>query len=163
MPRLTPQVQKDIVALLRAGAFAHVAAEAAGVRWALYRRWLTRGKKAGPKTRFHVFRTEVMRATAQARARAELEVYQKSPLLWLKHGPGRERHARPGWTNPARPAALKPAGDTAHALDDPVTRELFADLLDALTPFPEARLKAAAILPAQGETPDPKARQPTLP
>lgn len=158
MARLTPQIQKDIVALLRAGTFARVAVEAAGVRWAVYRRWLARGKRGGPKTRFHVFRAEIRQAAAQARARAELEVYTKSPLLWLKHGPGRARRGQPGWTNPVRPAPLQPAGGSTNPLENPAVQALTTYLQDLLAPFPDARLKAAAIMTVPKRTQDSESR-----
>jgi hypothetical protein len=141
---LTSELQKQILSYLRAGVYLRVAVAAAGVPWRIFARWMARGRQRGRPTRFHAFRAAVRQATAQARARAEVEVHEKSPLMWLKHGPGRERRGRPGWTNPVRPAPIPPASREDKPLENPQMQEMLAEVLEALMPYPDVRLKLAA-------------------
>ena len=55
---------------------------------------------AGEKP-FRQFRRDVLKAAAQARVRAEVQVRKVSPLAWLRYGPGRDRPGEPGWTERA--------------------------------------------------------------
>jgi hypothetical protein len=139
---LTPQVQDRICSFIRAGGFAHVAAEAAGVPREVFEEWLERGR--APK-RYHDFCQAVRQAQAEARLAAELKLHEKTPLQWLKCGPGRETPTAPGWTTPVKPLF---AGDShaAGALSLPEIQEVLAALLDALAPFPEARAALAPFL-----------------
>jgi hypothetical protein len=124
--RLTPEVQNEIAAFLRAGGFPTVAAEAAGISAAQFTRWMRLGRQPRPKRRFRDFVKAVTHALALARLSAEVEIHKKKPLEWLKSGPPRD-----AWGPDAQPSA--PSG-----LDDPEIRELFARVLTALEPFPEA-------------------------
>jgi hypothetical protein len=128
MARLTPEVQNDIVAFLRAGGFPEVAAEAAGVPAAQFANWMHRGRNPGEPRRYREFVAAVTQALAQARLTAEVAALKAKPLEWLKAGPGRE-----GWGRDAAPPARPPG------LEHPEIRELLARLLAALEPFPEAR------------------------
>jgi hypothetical protein len=143
-PLLTPQLQRDICAYIRQGAFPEVAAEAAGLPRALFRTWLKRGEK-GARKRYRAFAAAVRQAAAHARVLAEVETVKKQPLAWLKHGPGRETADLPGWTQPARPEQ-SPAGGSDQVALSPELRELFAALLGVLAPFPEARAAAAEVV-----------------
>lgn len=96
--KLTPDVHQRIVAYIRAGAFAWVAAEAAGVSKSSFHRWLQRGEREG-RGRYFDFGEEVRQAQAQARVAAETEVRKSSPATWLRYGPGRDRPGEPGWTD----------------------------------------------------------------
>ena len=91
--KYTPEVHRQIVASIRAGAFAHVAAQAAGINPATYWRWM-----ASPDKKFAQFREDIEAAQAQARLSAELHVKKADPQFWLLHGPGRERPGNPGWS-----------------------------------------------------------------
>ncbi len=95
--KLTPEVHQRIVAFIRAGSFAWVAAEAAGVSKSTFHRWLQRGEQEGSEP-YCEFADEVRQAQAQARVAAETEVRRAQPLAWLRYGPGRDRPAEPGWT-----------------------------------------------------------------
>lgn len=92
--KLTPEVHREIIEALRQGAYEWVAAEAAGISHTTFYRWL---KDERPL--YRAFRDDVMRARAEARKRAEIKVYNESPFLWLRYGPGRSRRDAPGWTD----------------------------------------------------------------
>ena len=81
-------------------------------------------------------------AAAQARLRAEVAVFDKRPLDWLKCGPGKEAPRRPGWSAApkAQPATPRDAGDV---LALRAVQELFAELLKCLEAQPALRAKAA--------------------
>jgi hypothetical protein len=135
--RLTLEIEDRVIHFIRAGGFDWVAAEAAGVPRPVFERWLARGEQSGRQP-YHRFYVAVMQARAQARLKAEVELRGESPRDWLRLGPGREQPDQPGWTSPARPQARpKCAGSL---LDSPEFQRIARDCLDALTPFPEARL-----------------------
>ncbi len=94
--RLTPEVQETVVASIREGSFAWIAARAAGISESTFYRWLDLGEQGIEP--FREFREQVEAAHAQARSSAEAEVRRTNPLAWLRFGPGRERAGRPGWT-----------------------------------------------------------------
>jgi len=103
-PKLTPEVQHNIVAFLRAGGFPEVASEAAGVPQAVFESWVMRGEAPRARSPYREFAVAVRQAIAQARLGAEVEARNDRPLDWLRSGPGKERPHRPGWSGPARRA-----------------------------------------------------------
>lgn len=147
--RLTPEVEKLIVASIRAGAYPQVAAETAGIPWAVCRDWLHRGEHAG-RAPYGSFWSNVLQAKAQARLGAELHVRNTDPKFWLRYGPG---HAGPCWSS-ARPARRR-AGDA-----DPLFAHLVPNLLDKLAANPEARAAFVAALEASEKSPTRAKRQP---
>jgi hypothetical protein len=100
-PELTPQLQDTIVAAIRRGSFDYIAAGAAGVRERTFRRWMSAADNGDPL--YAPFADAVCQARDEARNLAESRVFESSPLAWLRYGPGRERAARAGWTNPPKP------------------------------------------------------------
>lgn len=96
--KLTPEVQSQIVALIRGGAFGHVAARAVGVSKSTYFDWLRRGE-AAKGGKYVDFRDAVDKARAYARMGAEIEVRKMNPLAWLRLGPGRATFTEAGWTD----------------------------------------------------------------
>lgn len=98
--KLTPKVQNDVCAFIRAGMWDHRAAESAGIGRSTFYLWLQRG---GAQRRgiYREFLDEVTKASAQAAGYAETRVYQEKPLEWLRVGPGRDRPGAPGWTDSA--------------------------------------------------------------
>jgi hypothetical protein len=146
-PRLrpTPLLCQQICAFIRAGGYAPVAAEAAGVPRQLFARWLARGLKRRARKVYREFAEAIRQAEAQARLAAEMAAYKKDALNWLKSGPGREAPGRTGWSMPVRgrPRRERRSGNP---LLHPTGARLLAALLQALTPFPEARAAAAAVL-----------------
>jgi hypothetical protein len=135
--RLTPQLRSQIVAGIRSGGYALVAAEAFGVPRAVFEDWVRRGTGKAAREPYGAFAGDVRTAQAQARLRAELAVFADDPKVWLEHGPGRETADRPGWTVAAKPAGADPDG--RNALLDPQCMRVCDVLLDALLPFPDAR------------------------
>ncbi len=146
--RLTPQLRGQIVAAIRAGGYPHVAAEAWAIPRAVFDDWVRRGSGKAARDPYLTFAAEVRTAHAQARLRAEMEVFTDDPKVWLEHGPGREGADNPGWTVSVKPA--DPATEARNALLDPELMRLFRILTEALAPFPEARDRAAAILAPHG-------------
>jgi transposase-like protein len=94
--KLTPEVQKSIVKLIRDGAYDYQAARANGIDDSTFRRWLRAGERGNPI--YRPFCAEVRQARAEARSAAEIQVRKDNPLAWLRYGPGRERPGEPGWT-----------------------------------------------------------------
>jgi hypothetical protein len=147
---LTSQVQERICSYIRAGGFAHVAAEAAGVPREVFEEWLQRGRPHSgrrPPKLYRDFCQAIQQAQAEARLAAELKLLEKNPLQWLKCGPGRETPAAPGWTTPVKPLFAADSA-AAGALLLPEIQALLASVLEALAPFPEAR---AALAPFVAE------------
>ena len=156
-PSPTPEQQQRICAFIRAGGFPRVAAEAAGVPADLFERWLRRGKRRGAPDCYRALAEAVAQARAQARLAAELQVFDKRPLDWLKCGPGRETARSPGWTTAGKPVAPGAAASDTPSLP-PDVLVVFQVLLEALAPFPEARAAAAEVITVPPASP--RRRQP---
>ena len=56
---------------------------------------------------YREFHDEVIQAKAQARAHAEIRVFNENPLAYLRLGPGRSDNAEPGWTKLATATAAE--------------------------------------------------------
>lgn len=105
---LTDAIEKEICDAVEAGAYLHVAAEAAGLTANTVARWL-----ADERPRFREFQREISSAQARARMSAEKRMLINDPKTWLTRGPGRERGeaGRPGWASPS----LRVEGQINHA------------------------------------------------
>jgi hypothetical protein len=145
---LTPTLQERIVASLRAGGFPQISAQAWGVSPRTYRRWMRRGEGRDPIEPYRSFAAAVREATAQARLRAEMDIFENQPRIWLQHGPGRETDESPGWTTAVKPNASRRRG--SNAIDEIEFGRLGKELLDHLKPFPEAHRSVAGMLEAKG-------------
>jgi transposase-like protein len=164
MPRITPDDvinaegatrQKAICAMIRKGAYPHVAAQAVGVDRATFDRWMsTLTTKRGSRSH-RKFAKAVTEAQAFARVTAEMAVFTDAPRQWLKEGPGKERADDPGWSTPAVP--ISTSTTQVNVLASPEWNGLWGVILGALANFPEARL---ALVEALGE--HQAAPQPTL-
>jgi hypothetical protein len=137
--------QRMILAAIRAGGFVDVAAEAYGLPVELFRDWLRRGRLKNASSKYRWFAAAVRQAAAQARLKAEIDVFQSDPRFWLRHGPGRESTKSPGWTTPTKPI-YEPDNRLADMLASPEWHALYTCLLRALSPYPEARAAAAVAL-----------------
>jgi hypothetical protein len=108
---LTPEIQQIIVTYIRAGAFGHAAAEAAGVPARTFYDWMARGEGRHPTRRptrkLRAFAQAVRRAQAEARVGAEVRVYKERPTYWLTHA-ARTKPDREGWTKPPAVAGQDP-------------------------------------------------------
>lgn len=140
---LTPEIESQITAFLRAGSFPHVAAEAAGVPGETFDEWVKMGEKKSRK--YRSFYLKVMQAKAQARLAAEIAAMKEDPLRWLTSGPGKETATYPGWAAAVRAV---PRGDQEppNPMMSPEMQAAFATILEALVPFPEARGAVARAL-----------------
>jgi hypothetical protein len=148
---LTPKVCETICAYVRAGAFPHVAAEAAGVPREVFESWLVRGAGKKPKRAYRLFARALRTAAAQARLAAELKALAKHPLDWLRSGPGKERAGIAGWTVPVKPTVTLDNG-SINVLLHPELVGLFGAVLEVLAPYPEARTAVAAALASKDQT-----------
>lgn len=146
--RLTPEVEQTLLTYVRAGGFPNVAAAAAGLPADVFVRWLRRGGEPGARRRYRDFRAAVLQAAAQARMAAEVQVFQKRPLDWLRCGPGRHAADGPGWTAAAKAPAAGPDRET-NLLLRPEVQQLLQVLLDQLSAHPDLRARLAAALPEQ--------------
>jgi hypothetical protein len=137
-----PTTHQRVVAAIRKGAFPHVAAEAAGVAGATFRRWMARGRRPEAPEPLRAFVAEVRAARAWARLVAEVHVHDQEVLNWLRYGPGRDREASRGWAAAPRPLPRLPSDRcyNAHFLN------LLSRLLGVLNPYPEARKALADFL-----------------
>jgi hypothetical protein len=98
---LTEEIADTIIGFIRAGTFDYTAAEAAGVSDRTLRDWIFRGEgrdpDRAPTPKLRAFASALRQARAQARAGAEIRVYQEQPLRWLTYA-ARTTPDRPGWT-----------------------------------------------------------------
>jgi hypothetical protein len=107
--------------------------------------WLGRGEKPRARPLFRGFAENIRQAAAAARMQAEIELKEKDPRFWLKHGLGRETPDYPGWAGEVKPADLVDP-HALPAVDGPEWNRLCYRILTALEPFPEARLALADVL-----------------
>jgi hypothetical protein len=147
-PRLTPQLSRNIVASIRSGGYAHVAAQAWRVPPEVFDDWLRRGSRPRAREPYASFAQDVLEAQAQARLRAEIAAFAKDPKGWLNHGPGRESEDNPGWSAQVKAALVASEGNNPFL--DPQLLALFQQVLSLLIPFPEARRQVAQALTERG-------------
>jgi hypothetical protein len=145
--RLTLALQEKIAAFIRAGGFAHVAAEAAGLPREVFARWLARGEGADAPANYRGFARAIREAEAQGRLQAELNVRKAKPLDWLKAGPGKARADNPGWGDSSK------GGTSATDKIDPAqvwseVLHLFGRCAEQLAAYPDARAALSAWLTA---------------
>lgn len=79
--KLTPEVQEKILTAIRAGNYAHVAAQYAGIGERTYYRWMERGEKA-KAGRYRQFWQAVKEAESEAEVRAVAIIQKKMPDDW---------------------------------------------------------------------------------
>jgi hypothetical protein len=142
-PVLTEEIEKSLVAYVRAGGYRHIAAEAAGISRELLAEWLRRGE-AARSGKYKEFVEKFRAAEAQARLAAEMNALKDKPMDWLKAGPGKETASEPGWSGLAKPRAG--AAKETPLAERPEVQEWMRLILEALEPFPEARAAVAAAL-----------------
>lgn len=121
-----------LLACIEGGAFAHVAASAAGIHRATFYRWMQEDE---------AFRDKVDAAAARARQKAEGRVFRDDPKAWLRYGPGKTRVDADGWTETTR---IEHAGSIQTG---PTAAELAALNPDELRRLHELLAKAS-----QGDT-----------
>ncbi|HZV06378.1 MAG TPA: hypothetical protein VE999_14960 [Gemmataceae bacterium] len=136
--RLTLALQEKIAAYIRAGGYAHVAAEAAGLPREVFARWLARGERSDAPANYRTFARAIREAEAQARLQAELNVRKEKPLDWLKAGPGKAGADNPGWTIPGK-AGGAAADKMDHARVWSEVLHLFGRCAEQLAAYPDAR------------------------
>jgi DNA-binding transcriptional MerR regulator len=139
--RLTRKLMRALADRIKAGAFAHVAAESLGVSPQQLKHWeKLGGARDVPRPLYREFSQTVRAARAHARMMAEMDMRTDQPRYWLLHGPGRETPTSPGWTAPVKrtdPDQPDLAGEIA---------EVCQRVLRALTDYPEIRARVAEAL-----------------
>lgn len=146
--RLTAEVRSQILGSIRAGGYPHIAAEAWGMTKETFDDWMRRAAEPGAREPYRSFAKDVRLAFAQARLRAELNVFEHEPKIWLIHGPGRETDAMPGWSVSVKAAELSAVG--RNVLMDPDLMRLFHKVIEALDRYPDARIEVADALMKMG-------------
>ena len=134
MVPLTDDVEKQILAFLRAGGTPHVAAQAAGISADSFAQWCQEGKSPRGRRRYRRFVQAVEQAAAQARLGAEVNIHRDKPLEWLKQGPAGGEWGR------------SPGKRSSGFLTMVEVQALLAEVLMALEEYPEARQVAARAL-----------------
>ena len=145
--RLTPELQRQILAAIRAGGYPHIAAQAFDVPPELFGDWLQRGAQSA-RAPWRGLARAVLAAHAQARLRAEIDVLARGPRYWLEHGPGRERPDKPGWSS-----AIAPAGAALGPPNALCDREFLAVLQRLRAEFdeePQVQRRIAGIVSPSG-------------
>lgn len=144
---LTPEIHKRICALIRQGAYPHVAAETCFIPRDVFEKWMDVGCPVG-KTRkkngYTQFWLDVTQAAAHARYLAEAAALKDDPLAWLKHGPGKDRPDNPGWSSIVKASTV--INNNVSLLHMPEFQGLFRSILEMLAPWPEARAAVAHAL-----------------
>lgn len=142
--RLTLALQEKIAAFIRAGGYAHVAAEAAGLPREVFARWRERGQRSDAPANYRAFARAIREAEAQARLQAELNVRSDKPLDWLKAGPGKASADNPGWGNAGKAAGAE--AERGQVWSDVL--HLFGRCAEQLAAYPDARAALASWLAA---------------
>jgi transposase-like protein len=148
MTRLTPELQEQIVAAIRAGGFPHIAAQAFGVSRRTFEHWRKLGRSNESEKDFYSFARAVDDAIAQARLRAEINIFTEQPRLWLQHGPGRELIDNPGWTALVKPAVRERTPRNPLMLKE--VQAAIRGITDLLAAHPEIREQVATHLSELG-------------
>jgi hypothetical protein len=146
--RLTPELEHQILAFIRAGSFVHDAFRAAGVPDRAWQRWMdpahTRGK-------FYNLQNKIKQAQATARIIAAQSVKKDDPFKWLANGPARDAPGEPGWA-----AMANPVEPTATGKIDPLQFPEFVRFVNnvriVMALFPEARKALDDLMLAEGNT-----------
>src|SRR5262249_19894664 len=132
--KLTKELQDQILPYIRAGAYPHVAAQAAGLSeedWNTWKEW------SETRRTYRKFFLLVTQAKAQARAAAEIDARKEDVRFWLKNGPGKEQPDNPGWAAMVRPL-LTGNTNTINLFSSPDFLTFMATLRAVLAPYPEA-------------------------
>ena len=135
--KLTPELENQILASIRAGGFPHVAAKAWGVPDHVFDKWMEWGTGKKHKAPYTQFARKVEQAKAQARLKAEMMAMEEDPRFWLKNGPGKETPQAPGWSAVVRPQ-LTNNTNTINLFASPDFLQFLATLRGVLAPYPDA-------------------------
>ena len=122
---------------------------ALGVPVETFRAWLRDGQRRRRNDRQRVLGESLRKAAAQARLKAEVELYRDDPLKWLLHGPGRETPTLPGWSLAAH-AGLAPGETTA---DEVHGWQFVQKLYAVLNRHPEAHAEVLELCRAREANP----------
>ena len=147
----TAMERQVITSYVQAGAFPHVAARAVGVPVRCSRNG---GVWPGETASHGLQGIPERRPTAHARAHRTEGGRWIAIRSSLRYGPGVRPGELPGWTSPPKAAVV--TRKVGEGMEE--WQEIFVTLLDALTPFPEARAVLAAALNAKEWVPRPEGK-----
>jgi hypothetical protein len=139
---LTPTLIAEVCQRIQAGAFEQVAAESLGIPYATFQDWLRRGQQPRARRLYRRLADEVRQARGHARLMAEMQLRKEDAKAWLLNGPGRASNDQEGWGAASRERQTAEKMRQADQLEA-YAFDLCAVLLEALTPYPEARAAAA--------------------
>jgi hypothetical protein len=142
--RLSTSLIVEVCQRIKAGAFEQVAVESLGVHFATFRGWVRRGHRPRASGLCRQLVNEVRQARGHARLMAEMQLREEDAKAWLLHGPGRASAAQDGWGGIGATSRVHKPADPNESPDRVL--DLGVVLLQALTPFPEARAAAAEVL-----------------
>lgn len=149
--KLTPELETQILAAIRAGGFPHVAAQAFGVPQELFEKWLDWGEKSQRQRQpWFSFAKKVRQAQAIARLNAEMKCHEEDPRLWLRSGPGKETPNSAGWTTIVRPQVQ--SLNTVTLFTSPDFLQFMGTLRNVLAPYPDALQALTKALDSPQET-----------
>jgi transposase len=98
---LTPELEHQLVSMLRAGNVIHVACSAVGIDQRSYQRWMKRGESDSPDDElYREFRRQVEQAHAEAEARAVTQVARAAAEDWRAAAWWLERQYPDRWGRP---------------------------------------------------------------
>lgn len=118
--KLTPEIQQKVVAALRAGNYAHVAAEYAGIDRATFYRWMQRGRES-TRGKFSDFCEAVKNAEREAEVRAVAVIQNHMADNWQAAMTYLERKYPDRWGRRDRVSLeVNPQRALAVLLDTPV-------------------------------------------
>jgi hypothetical protein len=142
--RLTLSLVAAVCERIKAGAFEQVAVESLGISYVKFQDWLRRGQQRRAGRLCRQLAQEVPQARAHARFIAEMRLREEDTKSWLLNGPGRQTADRDGWGSAGAAGREREAADKAQFRAQWL--DLCALVLQALTPFPEARAAVVEIL-----------------
>jgi hypothetical protein len=142
--RLTLSLIAAVCERIKAGAFEQVAVESLGISYVKFQDWLRRGQRRRAGRLCRQLAAEVPQARAHARFMAEMRLREEDTKAWLLNGPGRQTADRDGWGSASAADRGREAADKAQYRE--WLLDVGAMLLEALTPFPEARAAVVEVL-----------------
>lgn len=122
--KLTPEIQRRIVALLRAGNFVDITAQAVGITKETFYQWMKRGARSGASDApYAAFAEEVTAAQAQAESRAVAVIAKAAEHHWQAAAWYLERRAPARW---GRTSAGNVTPDERRGTNSPRTTTIIA-------------------------------------
>lgn len=107
--KLTPEIQRRIVTLLRAGNFIEITSQSVGITKETFYQWMKRGEREREGI-YADFAAEVTAALAQAESRAVAVIAKAAEHHWQAAAWYLERRAPTRWGRQSKPVTFQMAG-----------------------------------------------------